>query len=92
MTSSNVSGMEIATFRAQEYDEMYHISKPIIIMETPFSIPNSNANSRDILKNLVKEQAIFRMTTNQVYKTKILRKVYQYLVIFSYCLYIQESM
>jgi len=86
MTLSSV-GVEISTFRAQDYDEMYHMSKPMIIMETPFSIPSNNANSRDILKNWMKESAKFRMTPNQVYKTKILWKAYQYLVIFACCLY-----
>lgn len=41
-------------------------------METPFSIPIINANSRDILKNWVKDLAKFRMTPNQIYKMKIL--------------------
>ena len=71
---------------------MYHMSKPVVTMETPFNILSSNANSRDILKIWVKESAKFRMTPNQIYKTKILRKVYQYLVSFSCYLYGQESM
>lgn len=83
--------MEIANFRAWDYEQMYHMSKPVITMETPFGILNSNANSRDILKNWVKEPAKFRMTPNQVYKTKILQKAYQYLVIFACRLYGQES-
>ena len=70
---------------------MYHFSKPMITMETPFSIPSSNANYRDILKNWVKEVAKFKMTPNQVYKMKIFRKEYQYLVIFACRLYGQES-
>ena len=70
---------------------MYHFPKPMITMETPFSIPSSNANSSDILKSWVKEPAKFRMTPNQIYKMKILRKAYQYLVIFACCLYGQES-
>ena len=53
-------------------------------METPFSIPSSNANFKDILKNWVKDLAKFRIIPNQVYRTKILWKAYQYLVIFSY--------
>jgi len=53
------------------------------VMSPPFSLPNNKANSRDILKDWVKEPAHFKMTTNQIYKTKILRKGYQYLVIFS---------
>ena len=87
MVLSSVSGTEIATFRAQDYQQMYHFVKPMITMETPFSIPNSNANSKDILKNWVKDLAKFRMTPNQVYKTKTLRKAYQYLVIFPCHLY-----
>ena len=67
------------------------MSKPMTIMETPFNLPNNNANSRDILKNWLKELARFRMTPNQIYKTKILWKAYQYLVIFSCQLYGQES-
>ena len=67
------------------------MSKPVITMETPFNIPNNNANSMDILKNWVKEPTKFRMTPNQVYKMKILWKAYQYLVIFACRLYGQES-
>jgi len=91
MTLSSVSGIEIATFRAQDYQQMYHLPKPLITMETPFNIPNNNANSRDILMNWMKEPTKFRMTPNQIYKTKILWKVYSYLVIFSCRLYGQES-
>ena len=40
-------------------------------MEIPFNILNNNANSRDILKNWVKEPTKFTMTPNHVYKTKI---------------------
>ena len=65
--------------------------KPMINMETPFNIPSNNAKSRDILKNWVKEPDRFRMTPNQIYKTKILQKAYQYLVIFACRLYGQES-
>lgn len=83
MTLTSVSMMEISTFRAYDYGEMCHVSKPLITMETPFNIPSNNANSRDILKNWVKELVKFRMTPNQVYKEKILWKAYQYLVIFS---------
>lgn len=56
--------MEISTFMEQDYDEMYHMSKLMITVETPFNIPNSNANSRDILKNWLKESTKFKMTTN----------------------------
>ena len=70
---------------------MYHFLLLVIIMETPFSKPNSSANSKGILKRWVKEPAKFRMTSNQVYKMKILRKAYQYLYIFACHLYGQES-
>lgn len=92
MTLSSVRGKEISTFGSQDYDEMYQMSMPMITMETPFRIPSNNANSRYILKNWVKEPAKFKMTPNQVYKMKILGKVYQYLVIFEFHLYGQESM
>ena len=91
MTFSSVSGTNIATFRVEDYDEMNHMSELVTIMETPFSLPNSNANCRDILKNKVKEPARFKMTPNQIYKMKILWKAYQYLVILACRLYGQES-
>lgn len=46
MTLSNVRGIGIATFRAQDDENMYHMLKLVITMETPFIIPNNNANSR----------------------------------------------
>lgn len=64
MTLSSVKGMEISTFREKYYQQMYHFLKPMITMETPFSIPSSNYNSRDILKNWVKEPTKFKMTPN----------------------------
>ena len=67
------------------------MSKPVVTMETPFNIPSNNTSSRDILKNRVKELDKFRVTPNQVYKTKILSKEYQYLVIFACRMYGQES-
>lgn len=62
MTFSSVNGTKFETFRAEDYDEMYQISEPMTIMETPFSLPINNANSKDILKSWVKESARFRMT------------------------------
>jgi len=38
------------------------MSELVTVMETPFSLPNNSGNSRDILKNWVKEIARFRMT------------------------------
>ena len=88
---SSVSWTETSTFRAQYYQQIYHFFKPVITMETPFNIPSSNDNSSDILMNQVKEPAKFRMTPNKIYKTKILWKAYQYLVISTCRLYSQES-
>jgi len=51
MVLISISGIEIATFRAQVFQQMYHFPKPVIIMETPFSIPINSANSMDILKS-----------------------------------------
>ena len=39
------------------------MSKPLITMEAPFSIPSSNANSIDILKHWVKGPAKFQDDT-----------------------------
>ena len=81
MTLSSVSGMNISNFMVEDYDVMYQMSEPRTIMETPFSLPNNNANLRDIMKNWEKELTRFRMTPNQVY---------EYLVIFACQLYGQE--
>lgn len=54
ITLSSVSGTKLATLWEWDYDEMYKISEPVTVMETPFSLPNNIANSRDILKNWVK--------------------------------------
>lgn len=62
MKLSSVYVIEIATFKAQDYERMYHMPKIVITMVTPFSIPNRNSNSRDIFKNWVKEPAKFRTT------------------------------
>jgi len=51
---------------------MYQMSEPVMIMETPFSLPSNNGNSKDILKNWVKDPARFKMTPNHIYKKKIL--------------------
>ena len=90
ITLSSVSEIEIANFRAWDYEHMYHMLKPVVTMETPFSIPSNNSNSKNILKNWVKELAEFRMTPNQIYKAKMLRKAYQYFIIFSCCLHGQD--
>ena len=81
--SPRLSGTKLATFWARDYDEMYQMSNPATIMKNPFSLPNNSANSRDILRNWVKEPTRFRLTPDQIYKMKILRKAYQYLVIFA---------
>ena len=59
------------------------MTEPMTIMNPPLSLPDSRAHSRYILKDWVKEPSRFRMTPNQIYKTEILRKAYQYLVIFT---------
>ena len=51
-------------------------------MEKHFTKPSNNKNSRDILKSCVKDPAKFKTTPNPIYKTNILWKAYQYLVIY----------
>lgn len=66
MTLSNVSGTKLVTFWTWYYDEMYQMSEPMTVMKTPFNLPNSSANSGDILKNWIKELARFRLAPNQI--------------------------
>ena len=91
MILSSVSGLELATFRVEDYQQIYHFPLPVNRMDTPLYTANNNANTRDILKHWVREPLKFRTTLNQIYKTKTLRKAYEFLVIFSCCLYGQES-
>ena len=91
MMLSSVSRIELATFRAKDFQEMYHLPQPVITMEKPFMKTSSSANSRDILKSWAKELAKFRTTPIQVYKMKRLQKAYHYLVIFAHQLCGQES-
>lgn len=88
MTLSSVSEIYIATFRAHDYQQMYHLSKPVITMETPFSVPNINSNSIDILKKWVKVPATFKMTPLQ---DEYIVEGVSVLVIFACRLYGQES-
>lgn len=60
-------------------------------MVAPFYILNNITNTRDILKCWVREPTQFRTTPNQIYKTKTLKKAYQFLVIFACHLYGQGS-
>lgn len=62
---------------------MYNMDERMTIMTPPFSLPNGKGRSEDILKDWVKEPARFKMTPNWIYKTNILRKAYQYLVILT---------
>ena len=51
MVLSSASGTQLATFMAKDFQDMYHLPQPVIMMEKPFSRPNNNENSRDILKS-----------------------------------------
>ena len=88
---NSVNWMKLATIWARDYDETYKMMKPMTVMTPSFNLPNSRGHSRDILKDWVNDPTHFRMTPNQIYKTKILRKAYQYLVIFTYRLSGQAS-
>ena len=51
------------------------MNESMTIMIPPFSLPNNRGHTRDILKDWVKELAHFKMTPNQINKTKTLRKI-----------------
>lgn len=72
MVLRSVSGTQLDTFGAKDFQEMYHFPQPVIIMDTPFTRSSSDANSRDILKSWVKNPSKFRTTPSQVYKMNIL--------------------
>jgi len=62
MVLRSISGIALPTFREKDFQEMYHLLQPVIMMDTPFTRPNNNENSRDILKRWVKEPSNFRTT------------------------------
>jgi len=73
MTLSSSSGTQLATFRTEKYHQMYHLPQSVNRMDALFDTPNNNVNTRDIMKHWVKEPLKFRLTPNQVYKTKSLK-------------------
>lgn len=91
MVLSSVIETQISTFRVKDFQEMYHLPQLVITMDTPFTRPSNNANSRDILKRWMKKPSKFTKTPSQVYKMRILWKACQLLVIFACRLYGQES-
>ena len=64
MALSTASGTYFSTFRAKDFQEMYHLPQLVITMEKPFNRPNNSAKSRDILKRWAKETAKFKTTPN----------------------------
>ena len=88
---SSVSRKKPVTFREENFQDMYHLLQSMVTMDAAFTKTSSSANSRDILKSWVKESSKLRTMPRLVYKTMILRKAYQYLVIFACFLYSQES-
>jgi len=92
MTLSNTNGTQLATFRTENYHQMYHLLQSMNYMDALFFTPNNNLNSRDIFKHWVKEPSKLTTTPNEVHKKKSLKKAYQLLVIFTCCLYGKESM
>lgn len=91
MTLRSASGTQLVTFRTKKYHQMYHFPQPVNHMDALFYTHNNNVNTKDILKHWIREPSKFRTTPNQVYKTKLLRKACQLLIIFSCRLYGQES-
>ena len=70
---------------------MYHLPQPVNHMDALLFTPNSNVNTRPIMKHWVIEPSKIRSTPNQVFKTKSLRKAYLLLIIFACHLYSKKS-
>lgn len=90
MTSSSVSGIKLASFKVENYQQMCHVPHLVKCMDTCFYATHNFVNIRDIVKHWVNGSSKLRMTPNHVYKTKSLRKAYQFLIIFACQLYGQE--
>lgn len=83
MTLRSSSEIEISTFTAENYHQMYHLPQLVRCVDTLFYATHNQVNMRDIVKCLVKETSKFRQTPDHVYKTKSLRKAYELLIIFA---------
>jgi len=70
---------------------MYHLPQLVNRMDALFYATHNFVNTRDIIKPWVKEPLKFKATPNHVYKTKLLRKAYRFLIIFACRLYGKES-
>jgi len=83
MTLSSDIGHKLYTFRAEEYQCMYHFPEAVERMDSLFHATHIYVNTRYIVKGWVKETSKFWQIPTHVYKKKSLRKAYQLLVILS---------
>lgn len=64
MVLSSVSGIELATFIAKDFQVMYHLQQLMVTMDAPLTRPRNSANLRGILNNKVKELSKVKTTYN----------------------------
>jgi len=91
MTLSNATGTQLSIFKTKNYHQMYHLPQSVNHMDELFYTTQIFVKAMDIIKCWVKEESKFRSMPNHVYKTKSLKKVYQFLIIFAWRLYSQKS-
>lgn len=91
MTLSSANGKNLATFRAEEFQQMYHLLESVKHMDSLFYATHSYVSARYIVKHWVKYLLKFRQMPTHVYNTKSLRKTYQFLIIYACIIYGQES-
>jgi len=91
MTLSSVSGQRLASYLAHDIHLLYHLPNREGYMDSHFYAFTIYFNTKDVIKTWVKEPTKFRQTPTNTYKTRSLKKVFQYLILLCYQIKGQKS-
>jgi len=81
----------LASFLVQKYHLMYHLPELKFLMDSYFYVKTKCLNTKDIVKEWVKEPTKFCSTPTNTYKTKYLRSYYHLLIFLCCRIYYQQS-
>ena len=92
-TTNNMlsNGQRLASFLTNDYQLMYHLPMPKSYMDSHFYVITSYLSTKDVIKGWAKEPSKFCQIPNNTYKTKSLRKAYQYLIVLCCRIYGHSS-
>lgn len=91
MNLNSVSGQRLASFMAHDFESMCHFPLLESYMDSQFYAVTSYLSTKHIIKSWVKEPSQFYKMPINTYKTKSLRKAYQYFIVLCHWTYDQRS-